>query len=39
MWVRKREHDFVLSMLDKLDKLKETPAGNSLPPSLPPSLV
>ncbi|KAM3569928.1 hypothetical protein VYU27_007989 [Nannochloropsis oceanica] len=26
MWVRKREHDFVLSMLDKLDKLKETPA-------------
>ncbi|GAB5033673.1 exocyst complex component 4-like [Nannochloropsis oceanica] len=29
MWVRKREHDFVLSMLDKLDKLKETPAGAS----------
>lgn len=27
MWVRKKEHEYILHMLDRLEMLKDTPTG------------
>lgn len=27
MWVRKKENEYILAMLDRLEMLKETPSG------------